>query len=123
MNHARHALGDRHRVERSRETVRRLLNEVAPDLDLDDLDPAELLNDTVGLDSLDFVRLMELIGEESGVEISALDDPTMASIDGLVAHLEAHRVPEAADRRTCVPWAISWAGRPLWSNASTLRRG
>ncbi len=80
-------------MESSCALIRRLLNEVAPDVEFDAVDPAEMLNDRVGLDSLDFVRLMDLIRDESGIDISVLEYSSVGTIDGLIAHLDKHRWP------------------------------
>ncbi|HEU4423509.1 MAG TPA: phosphopantetheine-binding protein, partial [Pilimelia sp.] len=46
--------------------VRAALHEVAPDVDLATLRPEDDLRETLGLDSLDFLQIVELLSERSG---------------------------------------------------------
>ena len=67
--------------------VARLVREIAPDADLDVVDPDQSLFDEVGLDSLDFLRLMTRVHEETGVDIPALEFPQVLTISGLAQRL------------------------------------
>jgi acyl carrier protein len=61
-------------------TIRRALHEVAPEADLDRLDPAADLLDSLELDSLDFLRFVELLSERTGLRIDEDDYPRLATL-------------------------------------------
>jgi len=63
---------------------------VAPDVDLDDVDGAARLRQDLELDSLDFLRLVEVIDTDTGVDIPERDYPAVATVDGLVGYLGSH---------------------------------
>lgn len=64
--------------------VHEALHRVAPDADLASLDPRADLAEALGLDSLDFVRLVEEIRERTGVVIPERRFPEAATVAGLV---------------------------------------
>jgi len=63
---------------------------VAPDVDLDDVDGGARLRQDLELDSLDFLRLVEVIDTDTGVDIPERDYPAVATVDGLVGYLGSH---------------------------------
>jgi acyl carrier protein len=69
--------------------IRMALREVAPGADLDRLDPATDLRDALGLDTLDFLRFVELLSEQSGRRIDEDDYPRLTSLSGAAAFLGA----------------------------------
>ncbi|HEU4425140.1 MAG TPA: acyl carrier protein, partial [Pilimelia sp.] len=73
--------------------VRAALHEVAPDVDLATLRPEDDLRETLGLDSLDFLQIVELLSERSGQRIDEDDYPQLATVAGAVDFLSSPRVP------------------------------
>jgi acyl carrier protein len=73
------------------EVVRRALSDIAPEADLDRLDPAADLQEAVDLDSMDFLNLVTAVGEATGVDIPERDYPLVATLSGCVAYLAEHR--------------------------------
>lgn len=69
--------------------VRACVLEVAPEADLDALPPDADLRETLRLDSLDFLRLVELLIERSGTKIDEDDYPKLASLASTVGFLAA----------------------------------
>ncbi|MGE5827401.1 MAG: acyl carrier protein [Micromonosporaceae bacterium] len=69
--------------------VRDCVLEVAPEANLDDLPPDADLRETLRLDSLDFLRLVELLSECSGMKIDEDDYPKLASFASTVGYLTA----------------------------------
>ena len=67
--------------------VRSCVREVAPDADLAALDPKADLREALYLDSLDFLRLVELLSERSGRRIDEEDYPRIGSLSDAVAFL------------------------------------
>lgn len=67
--------------------VRTALHEVAPDADLAALRPDDDLRETLHLDSLDFLQLVELLSERSGQRIEEDDYPRLATLASTVTFL------------------------------------
>jgi acyl carrier protein len=67
--------------------VRTCVREVAPEVDVDTIAPDADLRDTLQLDSLDFLRLVELLSEGSGQRIDEDDYPRLASLSSTVKFL------------------------------------
>ena len=64
-----------------------LLRGIAPEIDLDDVDPDAMLQDEVELDSMDFLNLVTALYEATGVDIPERDYPAVASVSGWVSYL------------------------------------
>jgi acyl carrier protein len=79
--------------------VREVLARFAPESDLDALHPDALLQETLDLDSIDFLNAMVEIAERTGVEVPEADYPLVATLSGCVGYL-ADRIasPGAAGR-------------------------
>ncbi len=69
--------------------VRRALHEVAPDADLSTLGPDDDLRETLELDSLDFLQLVELLSERTRHRIDEIDYPRLATLASAVEFLGA----------------------------------
>jgi len=70
--------------------VLRVLGDIAPEAELDQIDPTVDLREQVDLDSMDILNLMIGIHEATGVDIPEADYPRMASLNGCVAYLRSH---------------------------------
>jgi acyl carrier protein len=68
-------------------TVRACLREVAPEADFDALPADADLREELFLDSLDFLRLVELLSERTGHRIDEEDYPHLESVNSTVAFL------------------------------------
>lgn len=67
--------------------VRKCLHEVAPEVDLASVAPDDNLREALQLDSLDFLRLVELLSEGSGRRIDEDEYPQLASLTSTMAFL------------------------------------
>jgi acyl carrier protein len=67
--------------------LRRLLARIAPELDVDALDPAEQLQASTELDSLDFLNVVAALRTETGIDVPESDYPQLASVDGFVRYV------------------------------------
>jgi acyl carrier protein len=76
-------------------TVRRVLADVAPDVDVEALDPSADLYEEAGLDSMDVLNLAIGLAEATGVDIPERDYPVIATLDGCVAYLRARLADQA----------------------------
>ncbi len=61
------------------------LEEVAPDVDPDDIDAD--FHDVLGLDSMDTLNLAAALGRTTGIDIPESDFPELRTIRGLEAYL------------------------------------
>lgn len=69
--------------------VLRAIGEIAPEADLDDIDPDEELREQLDIDSMDFLNIVTAIHEETGLDIPEADYPKIASLNQCVAYLQA----------------------------------
>lgn len=75
--------------DQARHAIEEALTQVAPDADLSSLDPDADLRDSLELDSLDFLRLVEILSERTGQRIDEDDYPHLATLDSAVKFLAA----------------------------------
>jgi len=75
--------------EELRALVLRVMGEVAPDADLQALDPATDFSEQIDIDSMDQLNFVIGLNEATGVEIPERDYPKMSSLDACVAYLRA----------------------------------
>jgi acyl carrier protein len=72
-----------------RATILRLLGEIAPEAEAEDLRPDVPLRDQLDLDSMDFLNLIIALNKELKVEVPESDYPKLATLDGCVSYLTA----------------------------------
>lgn len=72
-----------------RTTVLSAIAEIAPEVDPAAVDPSEPIQDEFDLDSMDFLRLMEMLQERVGVEVPERDYPQVATLDACIDYLAA----------------------------------
>jgi acyl carrier protein len=77
-------------ADQARDTVAAILGKIAPEADLDDVEPDEDLRSGLDLDSLDFLALVEGLKERTGVDVPEEDYPQVRCLAGLVTYLTAH---------------------------------
>jgi len=70
-----------------REVVLRALSNVAPEIDLDAIDPGKNLRDQVDIDSVDFLNFVIGLHKELGVDIPDVDVPKLATLNSCIAYL------------------------------------
>jgi len=71
----------------TRQIVRETLSNIAPEVDLDAIDPAKDLRDQMDIDSVDFLNFVIGLNKELGVEIPEADVPKLGTLNGCVAYL------------------------------------
>jgi acyl carrier protein len=69
--------------------VLRVLGDIAPEAELEQIDPTIELREQFDLDSMDILNLMIGIHEATGVDIPEADYPQMASLNGSVSYLRS----------------------------------
>lgn len=70
-----------------RAAVLRNLSAIAPEADLDALDPRRDLRDQLDIDSVDFMNFVVALHQDLGVDVPEADYSKLASLDGCVAYL------------------------------------
>jgi acyl carrier protein len=70
-----------------KQIVRDALGNIAPEVDLDAIDPAKDLRDQIDIDSVDFLNFVIALHKEFGVEIPDADTAKLTTLDGCVAYL------------------------------------
>ena len=74
-----------------RQTVLRLLGEIAPEADLTALKPGVSFRDQLDIDSMDFLNFVIMIHNTFGVEIPEADYPKYGTLNGCVEQLSGRR--------------------------------
>jgi acyl carrier protein len=72
-----------------RETVFRVLGNIAPEVKPDQIKPDLSLRDQLDLDSMDFLNFVIGVHKELRVEIPEADYPKLGTLNGCVAYLTA----------------------------------
>ena len=75
--------------EQIKETIINLLGTIAPEVDYDTFDPNANLQETLDIDSFDFLNLLIGLDKALGVEIPETDYKQLVSLNDIVAYLVA----------------------------------
>ncbi|MGO9391164.1 acyl carrier protein [Rhodoblastus sp.] len=71
-----------------REALWQELGNIAPEMDLRQLDPSANLREALDIDSMDFLNFVTAIHRRLGVDIPELDYPKLGTLDGAVNYLK-----------------------------------
>jgi acyl carrier protein len=66
----------------------RLILDIAPEVDIESLDPSEDLREELDLDSIDFMKLLEAVSLETSITISESDYDKVQSLQSMVNYIE-----------------------------------
>jgi acyl carrier protein len=72
-----------------RKVVQEELNNIAPEVDLESIDPAADLREALDIDSMDFLNFITAIHHRLGVNVPEIDYPKLVTLAGAVAYLTA----------------------------------
>ena len=72
------------------QAVRSAIGQVAPDVDPEDLVAGARLRQDLELDSLDFLRVLETIAQDTGVDVPEDAYREVATVAGLVRFVAVH---------------------------------
>ncbi len=78
---------------RVRAAVKEAFHQIAPEVDLERVDPGADLREEADLDSVDLVNLVVLLHEALGVDIPETEYDQISTLDGMIRYLAA-RVPK-----------------------------
>jgi acyl carrier protein len=75
----------------SHDAVLQSLHSVAPEVDVDALDPDVELRDELDLDSMDFLNFVEALHELAGVDVPERDYPKLLTVGSCAAYIDERR--------------------------------
>lgn len=70
-----------------RDHIFEILHRIAPEADLNQLDPAQSLRETLDIDSFDFLNVLIALHEKFGVEIPESDYRQVSTLTGMMDYL------------------------------------
>lgn len=70
-----------------KEVIRRALSEVAPEVDLETIDPAKDLREQADIDSVGFLTFVIGLHRELNIEIPDADAPKLITLNGCAEYL------------------------------------
>ena len=77
----------------ARALLAQLLHRIAPEVDLDAVDPEAPLQEAMDLDSMDFLNLVTALHEATGVDVPERDYPSLGTVNGFVAYVASAAAP------------------------------
>ena len=72
-----------------RKVVQEELNNIAPEVDMASVDPAEDLREAIDIDSMDFLNFVTAVHHRLDIDIPEIDYPKLVTLDGAIAYIEA----------------------------------
>jgi acyl carrier protein len=69
--------------------LREELGNIAPEIDMNSVDPSADLREALDIDSMDFLNFMTAIHQRLGVNIPEIDYPKLMTLNGAVSYLKA----------------------------------
>jgi acyl carrier protein len=76
--------------EQARQTIFRVLGEIAPEVEPSTVDDSSDLTEQLDLDSMDYLNWMLGINEATGIDIPQREVSRFLTIDGAVEYLVSH---------------------------------
>lgn len=70
--------------------LREELHKIAPDMDVEDVDPLGDLREEFDIDSMDFLNLVSALSKRLGLPMPEEDYDEMGSYNAMLAYLKAH---------------------------------
>lgn len=67
----------------------RLILDIAPEADIESLDPDEDFREELDLDSIDFMNLLEALTKETGVTIPESDYDQLSKLSSMLNYIES----------------------------------
>jgi len=70
-----------------RKLLQEELNNIAPEVDMANLDPAADLREAMDIDSMDFLNFITAVHHRLGIDIPEIDYPKLITLDGATKYL------------------------------------
>lgn len=74
-----------------KDLVCKLISDIAPEADMQSLDPNEELREELDLDSMDFMNLLDAIAKETGVNVPESDYAKVNTLQSLTEYIASHQ--------------------------------
>lgn len=71
----------------ARALLGQLLHRIAPEVDLDEIDPRAELQEDLDLDSMDFLNLVTALHDETGIDVPERDYPSLSTVERFVSYV------------------------------------
>lgn len=81
-------MNNKHRLKT---LISRIILDIAPEADIESLDPNEDLREELDLDSIDFMRLLESLILETGIVISESDYEKVNTLQSMIEYIESKK--------------------------------
>lgn len=81
-------MNNKHRLKT---LISRIILDIAPEADIESLDPNEDLREELDLDSIDFMRLLESLTLETGIVISESDYEKVNTLQSMIEYIESKK--------------------------------
>lgn len=81
--------------DRLKQLIGEALQTVAPEAQLDQLDPAVNFRDQIDIDSVDFLSFVMALEKSVGIRIPEIDCPKLSSLNGCLTYL-GNQMPKQA---------------------------
>ena len=73
--------------------LREELGNIAPEIDMNSVDPSADLREALDIDSMDFLNFVTAIHHRLGINIPEIDYPKLITLDGAVGYLKTKLGP------------------------------
>lgn len=81
-------MNNKHRLKT---LISRIVLDIAPEADIESLDPNEDIKEELDLDSIDFMRLLESLTLETGIVISESDYEKVNTLQSMIEYIESKK--------------------------------
>ena len=78
-----------------RELIFQIIHRIAPEADLDGLDPNEKIREALDIDSFDFLNVIIGLNEKFGVNVPEGDYRKVSTLKGMMEYLNKHMTSQA----------------------------
>lgn len=69
--------------------LREELGNIAPEIDMNSVDPSLDLREALDIDSMDFLKFITAVHRRLGIDVPEIDYPKLMTLDGAVSYLKA----------------------------------
>jgi len=80
--------------EKLRQQIIETLLDIAPDIEIANLDPAVSFHDQFEIDSVDFLNFVLALEKKLGIKISEINYPKLSSLKGCISYLTVELAKE-----------------------------
>lgn len=71
----------------ARALLAKLIHRIAPEIELDEIDPTAPMQEAMDLDSMDFLNVMTALHDSTGLDVPERDYPSLSTVERFVDYL------------------------------------